>query len=120
MKTAISVWNNRISPVFDVARSLVVLEIENNSITQKTQEMFSGDYPERKAYRMKELGVNTLICGAISRYVARVISVHNIEVIPFITGDIDVVIQAYLSGTLPNPRLMMPGCCKRLRHSKEN
>lgn len=120
MKAAITVWNNRISPVFDVARNLVVLEIENNSIKQKSLEMFPSDQPERKAIRMRELGVNTLICGAISRYVARLISVHRIEIIPFISGETDVVIQAFLSGQLPNPRLMMPGCCRRLRKTAEN
>ncbi|MCG8334496.1 MAG: dinitrogenase iron-molybdenum cofactor biosynthesis domain-containing protein [Proteobacteria bacterium] len=120
MKTAITIWNDRISPVFDVARNLVILEIEGNVIKQKSLEIFPGDQPERKALRMKELGVNTLICGAISKYVARLISVHRIEIIPFISGETDVIIKAFLSGQLPNPRLMMPGCCRRLRKTPEN
>lgn len=119
MKAAITVWNNRISPVFDVARNLVVLEIENNSIKQRSLEVFPSDQPEKKAIRMKELGISTLICGAISKYVARLISVHRIEIIPFISGETDVVIKAFLSGQLPNPGMMMPGCCKRIRKSVE-
>jgi hypothetical protein len=31
MKVAIIVWNNRISPVFDVARNIIVLDIAGGS-----------------------------------------------------------------------------------------
>ncbi len=111
MKIAITIWNERVSPVFDVARNIVVLDIEKKAIKQKSLEAFANDQPEYKASRLVQLEVNTLICGAISRYYARVISTHRIKIIPFISGEIDDIIQAFLSDTLPNPRLVMPGCC---------
>ncbi len=115
MIIAITIWNNRVSPVFDVARSVIVVDIEEGIIRRKSIKSFANDQPEYKASLLKQLQVNTLICGAISTFYAGLISTHRIEIIPFITGDIEDVIKAFTSATLSNPKLMMPGCCKNRR-----
>jgi predicted Fe-Mo cluster-binding NifX family protein len=112
MKVAITVWRNRISPVFDVARNIIILDVEKGKVLQERSESFSNDQPEHKAVRLQQLMVKTLICGAISKLQAHQISSHQIELIPFISGEIEDVIKAFLSGNLPNSKLMMPGCCR--------
>ena len=113
MKVAITVWNNRVSPVFDVARNVMILDISKGDINQKSLEVFTHDAPQYKASRLNQLQVSSLICGAISSYQARIISHHRIKIIPFITGEIEEIIDAFISDRLPNPKLMMPGCCRR-------
>ena len=116
MKIALTIWDNRIAPVFDVARELRLVEIASGQRIAETEERLAGDLPVQKALRLVELGVNTLICGAISRPVAAMVAGYGIQVIPYVSGDPDQVIQAWCQGTLEGDDFAMPGCCRRGRH----
>ena len=51
-----------------------------------------------------------LICGAISRVLAEMVTAAGIEVLAYVTGDIDDVLEAYRGGELGQPQFAMPGC----------
>jgi predicted Fe-Mo cluster-binding NifX family protein len=112
MRAALAIWNGRVSPVFDVSRQILVLDIEDGNIVAKSEEMLDDD-PVGKAGTLARLKVETLLCGAISRPLSGILAAYGIRIIPFIAGDSDEVIMAYLAGDLPNPQLSMPGCCGR-------
>ncbi len=117
MKAAFAHWDNRIAPVFDIARHIHLVEIESGRITGETKEIFPDDVPVQKALRLTELGVNTLVCGAISRPLHELVGSYGIRVIPFVTGDLREVIRAWLSGGLHGDTFTMPGCCSRIRRN---
>lgn len=120
MRIAISIWKDRVSPVFDVSQNILVMDIEDGVVTGKFKEYFSEESPAYKLSRLSALKINTLICGAISRPVAELLEAGGISTIAFIAGDKDTVIDAYLAGTLPSPDLLMPGTqIGQLRRSKE-
>ena len=110
MRIAIAVWQSRVSPVFDVAGRLLVVEAESGRETSRTEETIAEPFLPRKVRRLRELGVNVLICGAISRPLAAMIAQAGIAVIPWIAGEVDQVLKGYLDGQLPDPRFLMPGC----------
>lgn len=116
---AVSTWNGRISPVFDVSRRMVVLEIDQGTIQRKQEESLDED-PGRKIEQISRDGIQVLICGAISQSIADLLVVRGVRIIPFITGAVEEVIQAYLSDQLHRPRFVMAGCCghHRRRRSK--
>jgi predicted Fe-Mo cluster-binding NifX family protein len=109
-RIAIAVWKDRVSPVFDVSRDILVLDIENGSVTHRCLEKFTYNNPEHMLLRLMELKVKHLICGAISRTLAELLSGYGIKMISFTSGKIEEIIDAYLAGRLPNPVLAMPGC----------
>ncbi len=113
MKVALAVWKGRISPVFDVSRQILVLDIKKGAVAGKIKEIYADDDSTRRACWLAELKVQTLICGAISQALAGMLAAYGIKTIPFIAGGVDEVIDAYLAGALPNPNLSMPGCCRR-------
>ncbi|MCK9484779.1 MAG: hypothetical protein M0R34_10495 [Candidatus Marinimicrobia bacterium] len=114
MKVAFATWNNRIAPVFDVAGLLHIVEAESGEIILSDEEFLPIDLlPVQKAERLSELGVKTLICGAISRPLYDTIVASGIEVIPFIAGELDEVVQVWLSGNPDWHLFAMPGCCGR-------
>ncbi|RPI00459.1 MAG: hypothetical protein EHM72_09165, partial [Calditrichaeota bacterium] len=100
MKTAFAFWDNRIAPVFDIARRICVVEIESGKIIAETEHALADGLPALKALRLAELGVGALVCGAISKPLHAMAAAYGIEVIPFIAGDLREVIQAWLSGTM--------------------
>lgn len=110
-KAAFASWNNRIAPVFDVARSIQLVVIETGQIISQAQASLSGNQINLKAWRLAEWGVDTLVCGAISSPLQAMVAAYGIEVIPFVAGDLQQVIQAWVDGKLADSSAYtMPGC----------
>src|SRR5665647_74324 len=110
MKTAFATWDDRIAPVFDIARRIHVVEAASGRIVAETGEVLADDLPVQKALRLLELGVGTLVCGAISRPFHEMVAAYGIQVIPFVAGDLSEVIEAWLTGDLERDNFAMPGC----------
>lgn len=110
MRVAIPVLNERVSPVFDAAGHLVLVDIEDGMERIRREETLQESFLTQRARRIAELGVNVLICGAISRPLSAVLAASGVTVIPWTAGPVDEVLAAYLKGRLPDARWMMPGC----------
>lgn len=117
MKIAISAWNGRVAPVFDVSRQIVVLEIKNGKIVNQQEHDLEPIEPYARMTRLAELGIETLICGAVSRPLADMLIARGIRLIPFVAGETDRVMEAYLAGSPLHAAFAMPGCCGRRRRS---
>lgn len=113
MKLALAIWNGRISPVFDASRRLLVLDVKDGKVASRHEQELGTDEPTGKVVRLGELGVEILVCGAISRPLAEMIAGRGIRLIPFVAGDTEEAVAAFLAGNLPSPDLAMPGCCGR-------
>lgn len=109
-KAAFATWNDRIAPVFDVACEVHLIDADGGKIVGDSLERLSSDLPAQRALRLAELGVDTLVCGGISRGLLSMITGYGIRVIPFIAGDLRVVVQAWLGGKLNGDAFAMPGC----------
>jgi predicted Fe-Mo cluster-binding NifX family protein len=116
MKAAFASWNNRIAPVFDVARRVSVVESKAGRPVGEVQEVQLDDLPFNKVLRLTALGVGTLVCGAISRPLHEFVVSQGIRIIPFVAGELREVIQAWLSGEVAGDAFAMPGCCRRGRN----
>ncbi len=119
IKAAFSVWDRRIAPVFDVARQMLLVEAKAGQLISETHETLPDDFPMRKALCLAELGINVLICGAISRPLRDMIATYGIRVIPFIAGELDEVKWAWLAGGVDIGKFAMPGCCGRRRRGAQ-
>jgi len=115
VRTAISIWNERIAPVFDASRHFLILDIEDGKILARSEEEFPDPDPLHKLEKLIEMNVQVLVCGAISRPLHEMVMAHGIRVIPFVKGDLGEVIQAWLEGGLENEAFIMPGCYRQGR-----
>ena len=110
MKIAIPTWNGRVSPVFDAASRLVVVEVGEEGESSRFEADISEHFLPSKAMRLTGLEVDTLICGAISRPLAYMITTAGINLIAWISGQVEDVLQAFLRGNLFDIQFIMPGC----------
>ena len=110
MKAAFAVWNKRIAPVFDVAREIRLVEAESGRIVRETDERLPADSGPETGRCLIELGVDTLVCGAISRFMLSLIAAYDIRVVSFVAGDLCEIIRAWLSGDFRKEAFTMPGC----------
>ncbi|MBN1163538.1 MAG: NifB/NifX family molybdenum-iron cluster-binding protein [Candidatus Krumholzibacteriota bacterium] len=110
MKIAITKWNNRVSPVFDEARSLTVIDVEDGK-ERGRNDCFVPEHSVRgKVRSLVELGIDTVICGAVSREMSRAINQKGIQLIPWVSGEVEEVLSAYLADELSVAKYSMPGC----------
>jgi predicted Fe-Mo cluster-binding NifX family protein len=115
MKAAFAVWDGRMAPVFDVSREALVLTIQDGIVVSRATESIETPMTALKVQRLTELGIGTLVCGAVSEVLAHELSQRGVKVIGFVAGEIEEVVESYLAGKLPNRTLSMPGCCARQR-----
>jgi len=114
-RAAFAVWNHRIAPVFDVAHQIHLVAVESGRVVSETKESLPEDGGAGKALRLTELGVDTLVCGAISRSMQVMVASYGIRTVPFVAGDLRQIIEAWVSGELEQKLFAMPGCCARDR-----
>ena len=111
MRVAVPVLDDRISPVFDVARRLVLVDIENEREVERTEKVLEEPELAARARRVAELGADVLICGAISRPFEAMLLSAGVEVIPQTCGPVEDVLKAFVSGQLTEQAFVIPGCC---------
>ena len=110
MKIAIPIYNDSVSNVFDFATRLLLVDIENDKETNRSEVALESQSLSQRTGQIKNLEVDVLVCGAISRVLANMVTTSGIQVLPYVTGSIDDVLQAYLTGQLVKPEFSMPGC----------
>jgi predicted Fe-Mo cluster-binding NifX family protein len=115
MRVAIPTWTGRVSPVFDVAKRLLVVEFEGNGEVSRKEAAIEETQVGARAQRVTQLGVNVLICGAISIPLEATLVSAGVRVIPFTCGTVGDILQAFASGRLTDETFLMPGCCGRRR-----
>jgi predicted Fe-Mo cluster-binding NifX family protein len=118
-KIAIPVYNNRISPLFDVAGKIILVEIVDKKIIGMLHLDINENPEVSRFNQLFELGIKTIICSSISRKFANYITSKDIILIPGVYGDIEEVIEAYRKNHLIEDSFAMPGCKWRGRGHKE-
>lgn len=120
MKIAMPIWNERISPVMDTANQLLIIKIENGTeLSQSIKTLPQRNMVHRVQFIIS-IGIDILICGAISRLLENILIHHGLKVIPWIKGDIEEIITAYLNGNLQKIDFNLPGCRRRCRQGKRS
>ena len=119
MKVAIPHWQGRVSPVFDVAGNLLLVDVANGQEQTRQDVRLETDDLQARASSLAELGADVLICGAISWPLEMALSVAGLEVIPQTCGNVEDVLAAFLNGGLDQNAFLMPGCCGRRRRFRK-
>jgi len=115
MKVAIPHWQGRISPVFDVAGNVLVVEIRNGVEQSRRDVVLNAEDPQLRAAALAQTGADLLICGAISWPLEMALSAAGIDLISQTCGDVEQVLAAFARGQLQQDAFLMPGCCGRRR-----
>ncbi len=123
MKLALTVWNQRIAPVFDCAGTALILELPEYADGGKDRGVpvdlespdsrrvsLAGQDLEHRVKTLVDQGVDELVCGALSRDAATLLRQGGIAVHPFVAGDVQGVVQAWAWDDLEQDDFSMPGC----------
>lgn len=121
MKIAIPIYGDRVSPRFDCSNSFSLISIENGKIVERNDVLLPLDNPITGIEGLIKLKVDILICGAINGFTVRMLHDKGIKVIPWIIGEIDKIVEAFISGELKPGFTFAPDgrkYCRRMRMGK--
>jgi len=111
VRIAIPYWKARVSPVFDAAGNLLLVDVEDGrEIGRYETPLTANDLVER-ARQVSQLGADVLICGAVSLPLDMALSSAGVQVVSCTCGNIEDVLAAFLDGQLNEHAFLMPGCC---------
>ena len=110
MMIAIANWQGSVSPVFDVSDRLCLVYIENGRELRREDILLKNRNPFLRAKEMAGIGVELLICGAVSHVLETALISAGIRVIGFACGNLEDVLGAFMRGQLTGRSFFMPGC----------
>ncbi|HLI03251.1 MAG TPA: NifB/NifX family molybdenum-iron cluster-binding protein [Terracidiphilus sp.] len=109
MKLAIAVSGDRVANALDFARRLLLVDCEGGREISRSEAAVVDKLPLNRARFLAALGVEVLICGAVSRFLAESLVTLGIRIVPFVSGSVAEVLNAYFEDGLESGRLLMPG-----------
>ena len=110
MRLGIAIWNGRVSPVLDASTRLLILNEGPDPGAPPTEVDLGHSGPLQRARAIAGLGIDTLICGAVSNGLAHLLQGAGITLIPWVAGGVPEVLEAHRRGELGDGRFLMPGC----------
>jgi predicted Fe-Mo cluster-binding NifX family protein len=108
MKIAIPIWEGRVSPVMDAASRLLVIGMKDGGEVSRKAEIIPRANTARLARFIGGLGVNVVLCGAISRQLESSLAGLGIRTVPYVKGNAEDIIIAYSNGDLNGGHFFLP------------
>jgi predicted Fe-Mo cluster-binding NifX family protein len=119
MKIAIPIWHGRISPVMDTARQLMIADTGEKAETSRRILDIPALHIFQLAHFISDLGVEVLICGAISRQLELALEQCGLRIRPWVRGEVDDIVAAFNNGNLQDEYFFLPGIGRRRHRRKE-
>ena len=99
-KIAIALFGTRVSPRFDCAPRLRVVEVDDGEIIAAHEMSMKHWDAGKRIKKLQELGVNTFICGGIDNFSMQHLSSLGLTIYSWITGEAEEALSCLLKGQL--------------------
>jgi predicted Fe-Mo cluster-binding NifX family protein len=110
VRIAIPYWKGRVSPVFDAAGNLLLVDVEDGQELGRQEMPLTASGLVQRARQVSQLGADVLICGAVSLPLDMALSSAGVQVVSCTCGNVEDVLAAFLDGQLNEHAFLMPGC----------
>jgi len=119
MRVAIPVWNGRVSPVFDVARRIHLASVDRETGLVRGESIHTLRH-RQLASDLRGLGVEVVICSAVTPSLEALLWVSGVEVISDVCGRPEEIVRAFAAGDTALDRFRAPGSkrCSRPKLSR--
>ncbi|MBN1155538.1 hypothetical protein JXB12_11530 [candidate division KSB1 bacterium] len=115
MALTLAAYNDRIASLFESSNQFIFLDSEDRTLQDARRVSVQHNSIPELLHILNSNQATTLICGAISGPLFHLLTTNQIQVIPWITGKLDIVVAAYRNNELTSSSYLMPGCRRRGR-----
>ena len=109
MRVGVPIWNGHVSPLLDVAKRLVLATVDADEVAARTEQDWSPADLATRARLLADLGVEVVLCGAVSDALQKRLRMCGIRVEPHLCGPVERVLEAFARDDFAED-LIMPGC----------
>lgn len=96
--------------MLDAAARLLVITRRRGREVGRKEFVLSPQPTEVFAHSVSELGVDVLLCAALSDPLLRALERERVRVRPHLCGEVESVLQAYCCDRINRDEYRMPGC----------
>ena len=100
MKIAIPIFENRVSPRFDLSPKLWIIREENGEVVHQEKISLEGLTILQRIEKLNSSGISKLICGGIHDFSLNQLVDMGIEVFHNVMGEADTALKNFLKGEL--------------------
>jgi predicted Fe-Mo cluster-binding NifX family protein len=100
MKIAIVLFENKVSPRFDLSPKLWIIREENGEVVHQEKISLEGLTIRQRIEKLNSSGITKLICGGIHDFSLNQLMNMGIEVFHNVMGEADTALKTFLKGKL--------------------
>lgn len=119
MNIALATYKDRIASLFESSDRFIIFDSNKQEIQRPHTVLIRDNSASTLLHELKTHDARVVICGAISGCTSQMLEGQGIQVIPWVTGYINDVIEAYRNRHLTSPAFIMPGCRRRGRRGRK-
>jgi predicted Fe-Mo cluster-binding NifX family protein len=112
MRLGIPVWRGEVSPVFDVAGKLLVIDVEDGREEARRVVQLGAPNESERADHLAALGVDVLVCGMITGALEQLLVAAGIRVVSHVCGPVEQVAHVMITGDRMPAECLVPGCTR--------
>jgi predicted Fe-Mo cluster-binding NifX family protein len=102
MRIAIPVFGTKISPRFDCAGNVLMVDVTDGSVTARRLESIEPFRWRHQINALRERGVEVMLCGGIRRCDYLLLVRVGINVYAGLVGEVEDILAAFLRGEIAN------------------
>ena len=87
MRVAVPLFGTRVAPRFDSGAVLLLAELGDGKVLSSRQIADATTHPLRRVARLRELGVDAVVCGAVTGFVVRLLTANGIRVFGWVFAE---------------------------------
>jgi len=100
VKIAVPRSGETIAPCFEYCSLLAIFTVENGQISDQLDFPLKSRLPFDRIRLVRDQQVDTVICGGIQDFYEDLLKTHRVEVVSWVNGNVETLIQEYLKGML--------------------
>ncbi len=104
MKVAIPRFHERVAPCFEYSATITIFTIEGGEVLDQRDFALQSRVALDRVRLLRDQEVDVLICGGVQETFEEVVKARGVEVISWVSGDVEDLLKRYMKGTLkPDP-----------------
>lgn len=110
MTIGIPILDDRVSPVLDAATHVLLVTRRRGREVRRRECVLQPQPPEGMARTIAAMGVQVLLCAALSELLHQALQREQVRVRSHVCGEVEAVLQAFCARQLGRAEFRMPGC----------
>ncbi len=100
MKVAIPRFQERVAPCFEYSATIAIFTIEDGRVIEQQDFSLQSRLALDRVRLLRDQEVDVLICGGLENSFEDLVKARGIEVISWVSGEVEMLLRRYLRGQL--------------------